>query len=73
MSNEPSDITSVSDLDSLFSDSFDTKGEAEATPSAHVGKAVAIEDVAFVTYVRFQSPRTHALRPRINRFKAMLR
>ena len=48
-SNEPSDIISVSDLDSLFSDSSDTKGEAETASSAHIGKVVVIEDVAFVT------------------------
>ena len=43
------DIVSVSDLDSLFSESSDTKGETETAPSAHVGKVVVIEDVAFVT------------------------
>jgi len=48
-SNEPSDILSVSDLDSLFSESSDTKGRAENTSSTHVGKIVVIEDVAFVT------------------------
>jgi len=48
-SNESSDIISVSDLDSLFSESSDAKGETETTPSAHVGKVVVIEDVAFVT------------------------
>jgi len=48
-SNEPSDIISVSDLDSLFSESSDTKGETESASSAHVGKVVVIEDVAFVT------------------------
>jgi len=47
--NESSDIISVSDLDSLFSDSSDTKGETGAASSAHVGKVVVIEDVAFVT------------------------
>ena len=46
--NDPSDIVSVSDLDSLFSESSDTKGETR-TSSAHVGKVVVIEDVAFVT------------------------
>jgi len=48
-SNETSDIISVSDIDSLFSGSSDAKGEAEITSSAHVGKVVVIEDVAFVT------------------------
>jgi len=47
--NESSEIISVSDLDSLFSGSSDTKGEAETASSAHVGKVVVIEDVAFVT------------------------
>jgi len=46
--NESSDI-SVSDLDSLFSESSDTKGETRTASSAHVGKVVVIEDVAFVT------------------------
>ena len=48
-SNEPLDIVSVSDLDSLFSESPDMKDEAEAAASAHVGKVVVIEDTAFVT------------------------
>ena len=48
-SNESSDILSVSDLDSMFSEPSDTKGEMETTFSAHVGKVVVIEDVAFVT------------------------
>ena len=48
-SNESSDIISVSDLDSLFSGSSDTKGETETASSTHVGKVVVIEDVAFVT------------------------
>ena len=46
-SNESSDIVSVSDLDSLFSGSSNTKGETETT--SHIGKVVVIEDVAFVT------------------------
>ena len=46
-SNESSDIISVSDMDSLFSESFNTKGETET--ASHVGKVVVIEDVAFVT------------------------
>jgi len=48
-SHGSSDIISVSDLDSLFSESSDTKGETETASSAHVGKVVVIEDVAFVT------------------------
>ena len=48
-SNEYPDIVSVSDLDSMFSESSDTKGETETASSAHVGKVVVIEDVAFVT------------------------
>ena len=52
-SSGPSDIISVSDLDSLFSESSDPKGESGAAPSAHVGKVVVIEDVAFVTYAAF--------------------
>jgi hypothetical protein len=47
--NEHSDVLSVSDLDSMFSESSDTKGETETASSAHVGKVVVIEDVAFVT------------------------
>ena len=52
-SNESSDIVSVSDLDSLFSEPSDTKGETETASSAHTGKVVIIEDVAFVTYASF--------------------
>jgi len=48
-SSELSDILSVSDLDSVFSESSDTKGGAETASSAHIGKVVVIEDVAFVT------------------------
>ena len=48
-SNGSSDIASVSDLDSLFFDSFDAEGETETASSAHVGKVIVIEDVAFVT------------------------
>jgi len=48
-SNESPDIISVSDIDSLFSGSSDTKGETETASSAHIGKVVVIEDVAFVT------------------------
>ena len=56
-SNESSDVVSISDLDSLFSESPDTKGETEPASSAHVGKVVVIEDVAFVTYAGFLSSR----------------
>ena len=48
-SSEPSDVLSVSDLDSMFSESSDTESRAETASSAHVGKVVVIEDVAFVT------------------------
>ena len=48
-SSESSDIISVSDLDSLFSEPSDAKGEAGTTSSAHVGKVIVIEDVAFIT------------------------
>ena len=47
-SSEASDVISVSDLDSLFSESPDAKDEIGPV---HVGKVVVIEDVAFVTYV----------------------
>ena len=47
--SDPSDIVSVSDLDSLFSESSHTKGETRTATSAHVGKVVVIEGVAFVT------------------------
>jgi hypothetical protein len=53
-SSESSDITSVSDIDSLFSEPSDTKDDVEA---AHLGKVVIIEDVAFVTYAGFQPPK----------------
>jgi len=52
--NRASDIISVSDMDSLLSDSVDTKIEAEvavAQNPTHIGTVAAIEDVAFVTYV----------------------
>ena len=48
-SNESSEITSVSDLDSLFSGSSDTKRETEKISSAHIDKVAVTEDVAFVT------------------------
>ena len=47
-SRESSDIISVSDLDSLFSEPPDVKDESD---TAHVGKVVVVEDVAFITYV----------------------
>jgi len=50
--NKSLDIISVSDMDSLFSDSPDTKIEAgvAATPTpTHAGTVVVIEDVGFVT------------------------
>ena len=52
--NESLDIVSVSDLDSLFSESSE-KGELGTASSAHVGKVVVIEDIAFVTYAGFPS------------------
>ena len=70
--NEPSGIVSVSDLDSLFSESSDMKGETRTTSSAHVGKVIVIEDVAFVTYVG--PPSFYACTEiTCNRFQAMLR
>ena len=50
--NESSDIISVSDMDSLFSDSVHTKAKPEATTipaPAHIGTTVVIDDAAFVT------------------------
>ena len=50
--NESPDIISVSDGDSLFSDSDDTKAQAEipaTSTSTHTGTVAVIEDVAFVT------------------------
>ena len=52
--NSSSDVISISDMDSLFSDSPETKAEAKvvATPApthTHTGTVVVIEDVAFVT------------------------
>ena len=50
--NESPDTISVSDVDSLFSYSDDTKARAEATVAptpTHIGTVVVIEDVAFVT------------------------
>ena len=45
-SNEPSEVISVSDMDSLFSELPEIK---DGTKPAHVGKVVVVEDVAFVT------------------------
>ena len=47
--DESLDIVSLSDLDSLFSDSSDPKDEVGSTSPAHVGTVVVIEDVAFIT------------------------
>ena len=47
--HESPDVLSVSDLDSMFSDPSDTNDETGTASSAHVGKVVVIEDVAFVT------------------------
>jgi len=47
--HECSDVLSISDLDSMFSDPSDTSDETGTASSAHVGKVVVIEDVAFVT------------------------
>ena len=48
-SSESSDIVSVSDIESLFSESSEMKDETEPASSAHIGKVVVIEDVAFIT------------------------
>ena len=56
-SSQGSDIISVSEFYSVFSDSSDTKLETNPAPSAHIGKVVVIEDVAFVTSVTFPSLR----------------
>ena len=48
-SSESSDIISVSDIESLFSESSQTKDGTGTAASAHVGKVVVIEDVAFIT------------------------
>jgi hypothetical protein len=53
--SQASDIISVSEFDSLFSESSDTKDETNPAPSAHVGKVVVIEDVAFTTSVNIPS------------------
>ena len=55
------DIVSVSELDSLFSESSE-KGESETASSAHVGKVVVKEDVAFVTYASLPISLIHTLR-----------
>jgi len=70
--NEPSEIISVSDLDSLFSGSPDAGGEARTAPSAHTGQIVIIEDVAFVTSVGFL-PVDAYTEIMCNRFQALLR
>lgn len=51
-SRKSSDIISVSDVDSLLSDSAETKAEVKevGTPPIHVGTVVVVEDVAFVTF-----------------------
>ena len=72
-SNEPSEIISVSDFDSLFSDSSDTKGETETASSAHIGKVFVIEDVAFVTYICLPSPYACTAKIICTRFQAILR
>jgi hypothetical protein len=57
-SSQVSDIISVSEFDSvLFSESSNTNLETNSAPSAHVGKVVVIEDVAFITSVTFPSLR----------------
>jgi len=46
------DVISVSDIDSLFSESSDIKGtssEPGSPSSTHVGRVIVIRDVAFVT------------------------
>ena len=68
-SRESSDTMSISDLDSLFSELVDVKHESD---TAHVGKVVIIEDVAFVTYVTYPL-RAHSLRMICCRFQALLR
>ena len=55
--NESLDMVSISDLDSLFSEPSE-KGEAGTASSAHVGKVVVIEDVAFITYAGLLAPRS---------------
>ena len=47
--NEPSDTISISDLNSLLSGSSDAEAETGIGSSAHIGKVVVVEDVAFVT------------------------
>ena len=69
---EPSDIISVSDLDSLFSGSPDAGSEGGAATSAHIGKVVIIEDVAFVTSACFL-PFDAYTKITCDRFQASLR
>ena len=52
--NASSDVVSISDMESLFSDLTETTAEAkiEATPPStpgHIGTVVVVEDVAFET------------------------
>ena len=54
-SSQGSDIISISEFDSVFSESSDTNSETNPAPAAHVGKVVVIKDVAFVTSVTFPS------------------
>ena len=52
--NESSDIISVSDVDSMFSDSAHSRAGTEVTiisNPAHIGTVVVVEDAAFVTCV----------------------
>jgi hypothetical protein len=65
-----SDALLVSDLDSMSSESSDTKGETETASSAHVGKVVVIEDVAFVTYVSVSHLSDVCAKTTCNRFQA---
>ena len=48
-SSESSDIISVSDIESLFSESSETKDGTGTASSVHFGKVAVIEDVAFIT------------------------
>ena len=48
-SNKSPEIVSVSDIESLFSECSESKDETEPASSAHIGKVVVIEDIAFIT------------------------
>jgi hypothetical protein len=73
-SNDSSDIISVSDVDSLFSEPPDTKSETKPAASTHFGKVAVIEDVAFITYVTyFFITSVNVLRIMCIRFQAFLR